>query len=244
MKLDKLDIIQVSMNDFVEVDKWRNANEHLRNQEEINFPLEEVIVLIKDKKVMDEAREYSKRIINEEIPYDEIMVHFKVEGDFDLTFDLYIQESNKRDDNPTLSWKMNQAFFDTGKFEWSSGFKNKRLMTNEIAQRQCLYYTANIFSLFLYMLHAKGNVKEEKERKVISKKAKSNSKSKKNRTVRITTTRYTIDYNNGEKRDYGRHTDAWTVRGHWRYYKKSGKRVWIDSYKKGEGETEGKVYKI
>jgi hypothetical protein len=244
MNFDKLDIIQVSMSDFAEIDKWMNDNyDSLKVQQEINFPLEEGIVLVKDERVSKEASDLAKRLINAEIPYDEILIHFKVRGGFNVSFDLYIHDSSNRDDRATLSWKMDETYFDTGKFEWETKLNSKKLLKDQMAQRQATFYTANIFSLFLYMLHAQGNVKEEKERKVIRKKAKSKSNNKKNRTVRISTTRYTINYD-GEKRNYERHTDAWTVRGHWRYYKKSGKRVWIEPYKKGEGETEGKVYKI
>ena len=43
--------------------------------------------------------------------------------------------------------------------------------------------------------------------------------------------------------DWTRQTDAWSVSGHWRTYK-SGKKVWIDGYTKGEGNATRKVYKV
>lgn len=42
---------------------------------------------------------------------------------------------------------------------------------------------------------------------------------------------------------YDRHKDSWLVTGHWRHYK-SGKKVWINPYVKGEGELEQKKYKL
>lgn len=47
-----------------------------------------------------------------------------------------------------------------------------------------------------------------------------------------------------EKRKFERHTEAWGVRGHWRNYKKSGKRVWVKEHDKGQGVKEGKTYLI
>lgn len=47
----------------------------------------------------------------------------------------------------------------------------------------------------------------------------------------------------GDKRTYERQVESWSVRGHYRNLK-SGGRVWIKGYKKGEGKTKGKDYTI
>jgi hypothetical protein len=59
------------------------------------------------------------------------------------------------------------------------------------------------------------------------------------RTVYVLTEHGTLT----RKGDITRHTDAWLVSGHWRTYK-SGKRVWIDSYTKGDGEISKKIYRV
>lgn len=48
----------------------------------------------------------------------------------------------------------------------------------------------------------------------------------------------------GEKRSYERHIESWEVAGHWREYKKTGKRVFVKGYKKGSGKKKGKDYVI
>ena len=66
-----------------------------------------------------------------------------------------------------------------------------------------------------------------------------NKKNKKNKkTVKyITNTKYIIkNITSSEKRAYNKTCDAWDVRGHWRTYKKSGRRVWVAGYKKGNKE--------
>lgn len=47
-----------------------------------------------------------------------------------------------------------------------------------------------------------------------------------------------------DKQRYERKTESWTVSGHWRYLKKSDKKIWIPSYVKGEGERTPKRYKL
>lgn len=48
----------------------------------------------------------------------------------------------------------------------------------------------------------------------------------------------------GEKRSYERQAESWEVAGHWRQYKKSGKRVFVKGYRKGEGIKKGKDYTV
>lgn len=47
-----------------------------------------------------------------------------------------------------------------------------------------------------------------------------------------------------DKKRYERKTESWTVSGHWRHMKKTGKKVWIPSYTKGSGEKSSKIYKF
>lgn len=45
---------------------------------------------------------------------------------------------------------------------------------------------------------------------------------------------------NDPKREYQRHIQKWTVRGHYRNY--NGKKVWIEPHEKGKGELEKRIY--
>ena len=44
----------------------------------------------------------------------------------------------------------------------------------------------------------------------------------------------------GPVREYGRHIEKWSVRGHYR--KVGGKTIWIEPFEKGEGELEKRIY--
>ena len=55
------------------------------------------------------------------------------------------------------------------------------------------------------------------------------------------TYQFVKEYN--DVRPYERHTEAWMVRGHIRHYK-SGKEVFIPSYKKGHGVINDKEYAV
>ena len=79
-----------------------------------------------------------------------------------------------------------------------------------------------------------------------SKNSKKKSKKKTNRTLSRTV--YTLKVTDEEieeaTRNYKRIKEAWGVRGHWREYK-SGKRVWIRPYVKGDNEKkESSVYRL
>ena len=62
--------------------------------------------------------------------------------------------------------------------------------------------------------------------------------------VSVSKPKVDYDYNEaereGEKRSYERVTESWEVGGHWRTYKKSGKRVFVKGYKKGIGSVNKK----
>jgi hypothetical protein len=247
MKLGKLDRIELSMADIDKISKWYEFHyDELKEKGEFNFPLEECLIVVQDDFIKGSGHEQKFKDNNLDIPYNEIMVHFKIENDFDIRFDLYIQEQGKLDDNPTLSWKLNNEYANTGKFTWTSGL-NKINIPEELAQGQARFQTRVAIETFAYMVNVSENVIEKKQTRVYNKKAsaKKGGKNKK-RQVKISVNKYTFDHERSDSgRKYDRHTDGWTVRGHWRYYKKSGKRVWIPSYSKGDKRNvEEKTYKF
>lgn len=93
--------------------------------------------------------------------------------------------------------------------------------------------------VFNYIMDDK-QIKHITSNRVPQKRNTTNKKNKKkNKQVKyITNTKYIINNitNDTEKRVYNKTCDTWDVRGHWRTYKKSGRRVWINGYKKGDKE--------
>lgn len=85
---------------------------------------------------------------------------------------------------------------------------------------------------------------EKKSTDIVRKKVKGKNKL---RTIKVTKTIYTINdsINNLKTREYNRHVESWTQRGHWREYK-SGKRIWIKPQLKGvkNGTIATKKYKL
>ncbi|MFJ7982312.1 hypothetical protein ACIQ1D_18800 [Lysinibacillus xylanilyticus] len=99
------------------------------------------------------------------------------------------------------------------------------------------------------------------ENMVVVRRAKANKKESKNKhndknkndnsarnVVSVSKPKKVYDYiettNEEEKRSYERKAESWGVAGHWREYKKSGKRVFVKAHKKGEGTTKGKDYTV
>ena len=121
------------------------------------------------------------------------------------------------------------------------------MLSREYHKKVALTSIIIVFDIFQYMTHKQDHVVQDKTNKVIKKKKKGKTTScnKKSNYVKIHSKKYTFDFNKkptGIK--YKRHVESWTVRGHWRYYKKTGKKVWINSYVKGRGNVKGRVYKI
>ncbi len=106
-------------------------------------------------------------------------------------------------------------------------------------------------SLMAYMAHYEHHVKQRKEVTTKTKKAKhkGGGKRAKDRVVKMGRRIYDVTVPaaiSTDKRPYERHAKTWGVTGHWREYKKSGKRVWIASYTKGDknAEKEPRTFKL
>lgn len=242
MDLNKLDRIELSMKDIEKVSNWFAF--HHKEGEMINFPLSEGLVVITDN--FYDGLNLER--FNMDIPYNEIIIHFKAhEGIFNASFDMYIQERAIPDEAPMLSWELDKDFFDSGKFKWKSGFK-RAVLPDHLAQEQAKHHTRLTLEILTYMVNVTENVIEKKVTRTVKKKAKAKKGlNAKKRSVKISVTKYQFDFEGGgeESRKYDRHTLAWTVRGHWRYYKKTGKRVWVKGYVKGDADNvEGKIYKV
>lgn len=105
---------------------------------------------------------------------------------------------------------------------------------------------ASLMAYMEYYGHNKEYVEMQERSIEIPKKAKKGSKKKKSVT-RIKRKFYKFKINKEvvavSKREYERHVEKWTVRGHWRQTKNG--KVWIKPYLKGEGkEVTPKEYRL
>lgn len=103
-------------------------------------------------------------------------------------------------------------------------------------------------TLMFFSEYKQTKVVKTKELKKHKKYNRKINKSKNNHTVKLTKIIYEIEQNEEifeevVKRPIARHTESWTVRGHWRITK-TGKEVWVKPHVKGNGDIKPKNYKI
>lgn len=168
-------------------------------------------------------------------------IHFKIDDD-----NISISNYDMSDMFKMVSANIGEKFFTDGEIDIKVGSNTFNKLGDEYLNRLAKVTVLMVFDIFQYMTNKEENVIENKVKKTL-KNTKKSSKSGKKRSkyVKIHSKRYNFDVNaKNNVKKYERHTESWTVRGHWRYYKKSGKRIWIDGYVKGKGQVEGKVYKI
>lgn len=221
---EKLDKIVLTEDDYAKVSKWNNENRDKFTA--LDVPLSEG--LIYNSHYMEE---YDATLI--QITYfhfDEDRILFRIFDEKDMS-EVMSFEMNMVDDEPISNMKM----------------------FGDIASKKHYTITAQLTIMLVtdvlqYISNAPQHVKETKETKVINKKQKSkkSSKNNKSRQVKINTVKYTFDFSEEyAKRHYERSAESWSVRGHWRIYKGTGKRVWIKPHVKGSGENiEPKEYRI
>lgn len=105
-------------------------------------------------------------------------------------------------------------------------------------------------SLMAYMAHYENHVTQRKETSIKTKKGKQKGgKRSKDRVIKLGRKVFDVSVPpsmSTDKRPYERQAKSWGVTGHWRKYKKSGKRIWIETYTKGdkEAEKEPKTYRM
>lgn len=225
MNIEKVDKIILTTKDIDKVNKWLSE----QSLDSINLPLTEAFVIIKDLSGYGIVADMGNYFYLDE-----------------KTGDITLKIFDMKDMFMLVSATIDEQFFQNGTIKINSRFHN---YTDEMAQNSAKATIRLVLDVFQYMTHRTEHVvlKEETKQYKKSSKNKKKSNNNKSRYVKIKTSRYTLDFEkevNTDPRGYERHTDAWTVRGHWRYYKKSGKRVWIKGHVRGQGETEGKIYKV
>lgn len=216
---EKLDKIIVTEEDFKKIFDWNVKNRS--KFDSLDVPISEGLV------------KYTQQV--EDTSYTQFIY-------FCLNDKAIIKAYDGNDMKEMLSFEMNESN------EMFSNIKSYLKAPKEVIEESAKSCFLILFDILQYISNAPQFVKEVKEVRNVVKKQKSKKSSKNNKTrqVKISTTRYTFDYSEEHaKRMYERSAELWSVRGHWRYYKSTGKRVWIKPHVKGTGENiEAKEYRI
>jgi endonuclease I len=229
---EKLDRIVLNEKDIKEISYFCYKNKG--KFDSVDFPMREGLLI--QRQYVDEYRGLKIDDTLEQVNY------FKIADD-GVFFKMFESESDMHEV---------VSFFATvneerNKLEYTNVKMRLKDAPKEEVKRSMDAMVLILFDTFQYMNHSPQIVKEIKETKIVSKKQKSkkSSKSNKTRQVKINTTKYVFDHSEEHRRSYEITAESWNVRGHWRYYKKTGKSVWIKPYVKGIGENiEPKEYKI
>lgn len=222
----KLDKIVLTESQLKEISKWVA----LQKFETIDLPLKECFIIVNDIKY---------KHINLE---SDMGIYFKSDNNA-----ITIAQYDMKDFSPLFSAKITESFFSDGDFELTVFSKYIKMLSREYHKKVALTTILIVFDIFQYMTHKQDHVVQSNTDRLIKKKkkGKTTSRNKKSNYVKIHSKKYTFDFTRKPtERKYERHMESWTVRGHWRYYKNTGKKVWINSYIKGRGNVKGKVYKI
>ncbi|MFS0905728.1 hypothetical protein AB3N02_22030 [Priestia aryabhattai] len=226
-KLDKIVLTEKEMQHILE---WDRENHH--RFDSITFPLSEGVIEVEHYLGAFMGHNFDMHVTT--------LNYFKINEEY-----IEFKQFDKTDMKELISFKLDETFGDDGQTKYRDLKTNIPRATEKDTKGQADMMVFSTLCVFQYMTRVTHTVKEAKESKVIKKKQKSKKASgtNKNRVTRINTTRYTFDFERTSSGNYERHTPAWTVRGHWREYKKTGKRVWVKPHVKGEGEVLPKVYK-
>ena len=221
----RLNKIVVNEDEFRKITEWVKSN----NFKSIDFPFNECFVIINN---------ISYRRINFNA---DLGIYFKLQDN-----EMTVKQYDMKDFKEMLSAKIGEDFFTDGKMDIDAKIKSIEILGKEHLEKTAILAIASVFDIFQYMTNKPENVVQSKSSRTIKKPSiKKTSRNKKSNHVKIHANKYTFDLSrNPTNTNYERYTEAWTVRGHWRYYKESGKRVWINAYTKGKGEVEGKTYKV
>lgn len=221
----KLDKIVLNHSELESISEWVRS----QNFNTVDIPLNECFVIING---------IHNPILK--MSFD-VGLHFKISDD-----NISISQYDMSDMFKMVTANIGDKFFTDGVIDIEVGNDRFKKLGDDYLNRLAKVSILMVFDVFQYMTHKPENITKKKIKKTL-KNTKKRSKSGKKRSnyVKIHSKRYIFDTKRENSvKKYERHTESWSVRGHWRYYKKSGKRVWIDGYVKGKGDIEGKVYKI
>jgi hypothetical protein len=226
-KLDKIIVNKEQIEDLVE----RAVN---LNSENIVFPLNEGLIIIEEKGNKNNHG---------------LGLHFKIVDENKGCMTIALNDLSSMRTN--LKVEIDEEYYINRNLKSLKDYYGYGLGNGEEKLYQVIRSSVKtVISVLDYMAAAKEEIIVTEESKPISKvqKKKKKSRGNKNRITYVTTKQYVIDYDKKsqeiDKRNYSRQTEAWTVRGHWRYIKKTGKKVWVNAHKKGQGDAQGKVYKV
>lgn len=226
INIEKIDQIIINDEQLSHIKEWVAEKKF----ENIDFPFEEVVVIVKDM---------SWKGFNTKI---DTGVYFKSNEDT-----ITIKQFDPIDNKILLTCTIDDNFVETKNMKIESKYIN--YYKEEYFQKIGITLLLIVFDIFQYITKRERYIVETNIRKTIKKPTKKSSRKSKNkknyRYIQSKITRYTIsDSPTNNTFRNKKYTHSWRVRGHWRYYKSTGKKVWVNSYIKGEGQLKGSKYKI
>jgi nitrogen regulatory protein PII-like uncharacterized protein len=225
MRIDKIDKIILTYNEYQEISTWVQA----QNFDSVDITLNEGFIIMNDI-------QYKGFAMN-------MGIYFRIDQ---ATGDILVQQYDIDDMKVLISGTVDEEFFRNGKIHIDvKEDRWKRFLKQEDLESNIKITILTILDIFQYMNHYRENVVIEEHTKKVRKAPRHNAKKKKSNVVPLKTKQYSFRNTKTTKEGYkyNRHKEVWSVKGHWRHYK-DGRKVWIKPHNRGLGEVqEGKVYK-
>ncbi|RMC95186.1 hypothetical protein D9O40_16740 [Clostridium autoethanogenum] len=252
--LEKLDIVELTSDEYEKIDQWCNNNKKL--------------LLDKYDKIHSVFNNFLIKIT-----YDDKLnsiCHFRLNEENEIFYcSVYLLDENILKKEPIYFFDVDENTFQELKYIFMFGHKNgiksninygefyeskclnnNNLLKNNLRKDFKLLREELFFILFYSQLNQESIIRQTRthKHKYQSKKNKRAGKKPKVKLIKQNIIRLNTDHipepTEEEKRLYERHTFGWTVRGHWRHYQ-SGKDVWIKPQVRGDKDkVEGKIYEI
>lgn len=167
-----------------------------------------------------------------EFQEEDIVLRFRDEGESIVWFECLM------DGRKVVEWRSNLETGDIPELHVAGEGDKKVKMSMILAMDNTVAKCVRKFrSLMLFAAYYREEVERTKVVSRIEKPGKKRSNGKRGNRRMLTVRKYTVSEEllSELPRKYERHTDSWSVRGHYRTYK-SGKTVWVRPFVKGNAE--------
>ncbi|GCD12716.1 hypothetical protein [Clostridium tagluense] len=255
--LEKLDIIEVTNEEYEKIEQWCFKNKDLivKNKDNIRHTINEGIIKINSTKSnylfsLVHFKNIEDKVYIAKYGYFEDMKQIK---HFCGGEDFFI----KLQDGLSLFYsKENIDKMEMNNMPVSNEFIEymKSKYDNNYQEHLGFHFAEPIFKYISILIYSQLNQEHIiKQTKTYTQKVQSKKDKRAGKKPKVKLTKQTIiTLNTGhiqtpteeEKREYERHTFGWTVRGHWRTYQ-SGEKIWIKPQVRGDKDNvQGKVYEV
>lgn len=237
-RLELLDTIQLkSNNEYLMIDDWRVLHKDLIFEDGFEFVLEHGVL---------------------DVVFEGTKYEFEKEGDF-VNVIVYVDAnfgsmSGTKTYEKMISYTINLS---AGCNELNTNLQEYTGVKNPLLRKEVMHKAkelmnvsmARLCTVMMFITHYSDAVEvaEVTERQPLNKKEErlvNKAKYRSNQPIKLTRTVFRFGNTDKEgNRGYTKYSHEFTVRGHFRNYK-SGKRVWIQPFTKGQGEKHPKKYSL